>query len=182
MEWKDVVGFEGLYRVSEYGDILSIKRNKLLSQRLNKGYPMVKISKNGKQYTKQIHRLVAIAFIPNLENKPEVNHLDEVKTNNHISNLSWVTAKENSNWGTRNEKVIPNLMLGWKGKIRKKRPVIEINLSSGLILCHKSAIDVARERGITNSHIYSCLNNAKWCKTAYGSKWFYERKVNPNIS
>ena len=85
------------------------------------GYLVVKLCKNNIRSNKKIHRLVAQAFIPNPENKPQVNHIDEDKTNNMVSNLEWMTAKENTNHGTRNER---------SGK-SQSIPIIATNLTTG---------------------------------------------------
>lgn len=94
--WKDIEGFEGLYQVSNYGRVKGLKTNTILKPNEHTGYLRVQLSKNGKQTNHFIHRLVARTFIPNPENKPEVNHKDADKKNNHVENLEWVTSKENS--------------------------------------------------------------------------------------
>lgn len=107
-EWRDVVGYEGLYQVSNLGRIKSLDRyveypnyikrinGRIMSQQDNsKGYLMVNLSLNGFTKKLYVHRLVAEAFIPNLANKVEVNHIDLNKKNNIISNLEWCTKKEN---------------------------------------------------------------------------------------
>ena len=68
----------------------------------NNGYYVTTLTKDGISKRYQVHRLVALTYIPNPENKPQVNHLDENKTNNNVDNLVWATAFENNNWGTRN--------------------------------------------------------------------------------
>lgn len=98
--WKDIDGYEGLYQVSNLGRVKSSKHDIILKTYSNRGYHQVQLSKNNIKSNKTIHRLVAQAFIPNPDNKPQVNHIDEDKTNNKVSNLEWVTAKENSNHGT----------------------------------------------------------------------------------
>lgn len=97
--WLDVVGFEGLYKVSNKGDIKNAMTNKMLKQGKNSSnYYLVILCKDRHKYTKKVHRLVAEAFIPNPENKPEVNHIQVVTKdccNNCVDNLEWVTRKEN---------------------------------------------------------------------------------------
>ena len=108
-EWRDIEGYEGLYQVSNLGNVRSITRsvtypnggNRVFQgQELSKicaatGYYQVGLSRNGKVKVTNIHRLVAVAFIPNPENKPHVNHIDANKKNNDCSNLEWVTRHEN---------------------------------------------------------------------------------------
>ena len=96
--WKDINDFEGLYKVSNLGSIKSLITNKILKTPINRyGYNYINFRKNKKNYNKLIHRLVAIAFIPNLKNKLQVNHINAIKTDNRIENLEWATAQENMN-------------------------------------------------------------------------------------
>jgi hypothetical protein len=102
---RDIAGFEGLYAVTSCGKVWSYKSKKFLSQRLDRyGYLLVNLSKNGVQKTYLVHRLVAEAYIPNPLGLPQVNHRSENKTENHINNLEWISAKDNVNYGTRNER------------------------------------------------------------------------------
>ena len=103
--WKDISGFEGVYEISSYGRVRSVKSGKILSTSKCggcRGYLSVCLSKNGKRYGKLVHRLVAEAFIPVVEGLSEVNHKDEDKTNNRVENLEWCDHKYNMNYGTRN--------------------------------------------------------------------------------
>jgi hypothetical protein len=107
--WKDVVGYEGYYQVSNHGRAKSvlrvIQRSNGISQTINEkilkaspsvvGYPVVTMSKDKNYKKAYVHRLIAESFIPNPENKSEVNHIDGNKENNHVDNLEWVTPSEN---------------------------------------------------------------------------------------
>ena len=105
-EWRDVIGYEGLYQVSNYGRVKSFHNNGVRT--LNPsfadypGYYVVNLTKNGKQQTQYVHILVAQAFIPNPENKSYVNHIDGDKLNNCLENLEWTTPTENSRHAWRN--------------------------------------------------------------------------------
>jgi len=108
--WKDIEGYEGFFMVSNQGRVKSLDRviehpnhglclikGKLRKLPINdKGYHKVGLNKDGKTKKFSVHRLVAQAFIPNPESKPQVNHIDGVKTNNNVSNLEWVTNYENA--------------------------------------------------------------------------------------
>ncbi len=96
-EWRQVVGFED-YEVSDCGEVRNIKTKRLLTFFQDKGgYYRVSLRKNGQPTNKLVHRIVAEAFLTNPENKPCVDHIDTVRTNNTVSNLRWVTHKENAN-------------------------------------------------------------------------------------
>ena len=95
--WKPVVGYEGLYMVSNWGRVKSIKfgKERILKQNIRRGYYYVGLSKNGIVKNYYVHRLVATYFVDNPNNKEQVNHKDGVKTNNVYTNLEWVTQEEN---------------------------------------------------------------------------------------
>jgi hypothetical protein len=102
--WKDVKGYEGIYKVSNTGLIKNIKRNKILATRTTYDkYLRINLNKNGNKKTFKIHRLVADAFIPNPHNKPTVNHIDGNKQNNMLDNLEWMTFKDNYQYYLNNK-------------------------------------------------------------------------------
>ena len=105
--WKPIEGFVGLYEVSSWGNVKALERQvinngglqwkheRILKQNKGRGANLVVLCKEGKTYSKSVHRLVAMAFIPNPENKPVIDHIDTNPRNNHVENLRWVTQKEN---------------------------------------------------------------------------------------
>lgn len=106
--WKEIPNYDGAYAVSNLGRLKSLQRKiirsdgkpysvkeKIIHPHITKGYAQATLSYLGKKYYVGVHRLVALAFIPNLQNKPEINHIDGNKLNNCVSNLEWVTESEN---------------------------------------------------------------------------------------
>lgn len=107
-EWRDIEESFGIYQVSNLGRVKSLKRTcmtyqgprtvpeKILKQILNRGYPQVALTINGKIYSRRVHRLLSIAFIPNPENKPTINHKNGITTDMSLDNLEWATFGENN--------------------------------------------------------------------------------------
>ena len=146
--WKDIKDYEGLYQVSNLGRVKRITTGRVLKPLKHaNGYLMVKLSKNSIVYTKTVHRLVAEAFIPNPEHKPEINHIDENKTNNNVSNLEWMTRKENINHGTRTERMSKTQSI----------PIIATNIKTGESKEFYGARECARQLGLTHGNIASVL-------------------------
>ena len=156
--WKDIEGFEGKYMVSNWGRVKSLNYNKTGKERIMKphdngyGYLDVQLYKDGKVKHCRVNRLVAMAFIPNLDNLPEVNHKDENKYNNCVDNLEWCTSQYNTEYS--------------QGKA-----VIGINKVSGLILEFPSNMEASRQTGIAQQNICACRKGRQ--KSAGGFYWYY---------
>lgn len=121
--WKDIEGFESKYRISNKGNVFSVKNNKILAKKyMTSGYVFYALYKRGYHYL-SAHRLVATHFIENKNNLPEVNHIDENKLNNNVSNLEWCTRKQNLNHGTCTKRIINSK--GYKESVeRSKKKVV----------------------------------------------------------
>ena len=163
--WKDIEGYEG-YQVSNMGRVRSFKYGKvrILKPVANKnGYLKVQLYKNNSLKTIFIHRLVAMAFIPNPNNLPQVNHKDEDKTNNIVSNLEWCDAKYNSNYGTARKRMIEKI----------QKVVIQIDKNTNVIInIFPSLMEAERQTGYNHGHICKCCKGK--LKTTGGYKWSYK--------
>lgn len=193
--WKDIKGYEGLYEVSNLGNVRRYyKYDKhtynphfkvLLIKPNNCGYLNVKLYKNGSYKHFQVHRLVAEAFLPNPDNLPQVNHKDENKVNNSVSNLEWCTAKYNCNYGTHNERS----RIGNVGKIVSQETRYKISLSKqGSIAHNRTKIKQINNIGetlnifdsIKDASLFIGCSPASICdvlkgrsKTCKGYRWEY---------
>ena len=139
---KDVVGYEGLYKISENGDVYSLHKKGFnglykMKQEIDLfGYYRVALCKNGKHTKKRVSRLVAEAFIPNPNNKTIVNHIDYNRKNNNVKNLEWCTQKENvihstSSGRYNNNRAKPVFCIDESGKIKKYPSMLEASRNTG---------------------------------------------------
>ena len=169
--WKDIQGYEEKYQISNIGRIKNKINNRLLRPRVGTyGYYKVNLYKNKKVKTIEIHRLVAEAFIENPESKSEVNHIDGNKLNNNITNLEWVTHKENINHAWRTKLFEPvrkaSKRYGKSNPNAKKVYQIKNNIIIGVFDTIKEA---ATKTNTNKTNIGKCCHNKR--KTANGFEW-----------
>lgn len=164
--WKDIKGYEGLYQVSNLGRVKSLKYNqqnfeKVLKPNIHKnGYAFCILKGKGKS----IHRLVAEAFIPNVQNKPTVNHKNGIKTDNRVENLEWSTYGENLKHAYKT-----NLKTSTSNHLKKG---IDQYSKDGAFIKHwESTKDIERELNINHASISGCCLHRKHYNTAGGYRW-----------
>ena len=187
VEWRDVVGYEGLYSVSNAGEIFSHITNKVLKHNVSpNGYHTVELFKRNGEKSKRVlvHRLVAMAFLQNTFNYPQVNHIDENKENNCANNLEWCTAKHNMNYG--NMAKIRHTLIDYTTENRKdiarkngkavSKPVEQFSVDGLYIASYPSAAEAGRITGISKSHIGECCNGNRY-KTVGGYIWKFGKVV-----
>ena len=164
--WCPIKGFEGLYEVSDQGRVKSIGygKERILSpgKLQTTGYLQVVLCKNGEKKNLLVHRLVAQTFIPNPQNMPQVNHIDENPSNNKVENLEWCDAKYNNNYGTHNQRMVE----------KKSKPVLQYTKSGEFVKEWKSASDVQINLNYNQSNISKCCTGK--CKSAYNFIWKFK--------
>ena len=189
--WKEIRGYDGLYQISNWGRVKSLERidnnnhpikEKILTPQKNKyGYYKIILSKNGKQKSFQIHRLVYETFVGEIPDGMQCNHINEIKTDNRLENLNLMTSKENSNWGTRNERIGETkkgmkLSEETKNKMKnhpnKSKIILQIDLNGNIIADFPSLCEVERQFGYERASVSRCCLGKQ--KTSYGYKWQYK--------
>lgn len=176
----DVLGYEGLYKVSNLGNVLSVKRNKLLkSSKDSYGYLVVALYKNGERKTCKIHRLVATAFLENKLQLPQVNHRDENKENNNVSNLEFCTASYNNTYGTRLERQLanPNYKATREKSLKaihekQSKAVLQYTKQREFVAEYPSMSEASKQTKINQGKISMCCNGKR--KSCGGFVWRYK--------
>lgn len=181
-KWRPIVGYENYYEVSDWGDIRSLSRRvkcrggkfrtidgQIRPSTFNNhtGYMSVLLSKDNKQKRFLIHRLVAEAFIPNPDNLPQVNHINEIKTDNRVENLEFCDSKYNNNYGTKPQKqseVQINHPL-------KSKTVYQYTLDGKFIAEYPSTREIQRQLGYNHAQISLCCRDK--LKSSHNFIWKY---------
>lgn len=205
-EWRDVVGYEGLYQVSSLGRVCNTKSKRVLRHKITNrkdggsGYHIVNLYINKKKVSASVHRLVAKAFIPNPENKPQIDHINCKRGDNAVENLRWATAKENSNnpltlekkqrernpfWGRKHTEEAKQIMSQThKGKKLSKEQienlkevnsyiVLQYDKSMNLLGTFRGTREAAKATGVNHCNISMACTGYR--KTAGGFIWKYKK-------
>ena len=165
--WKDIPGYEGLYQVSDCGRIKSLnyrrtKQECIMKPRVAHGYQYVKLFKDKLRKLVKVHRLVAQVFIPNPDNKPEVNHINGIKTDNRAENLEWTTHSENQLHAYRNGLQKQN-----------SKSVLQYDLQDNFLKSFESIAAAVNETKVHRGCISECCTGKR--KTAGGYHWEYSK-------
>lgn len=156
---REIIGFEGLYKIDEQGNIYGMKKQKFISQRIiNSGYKIVDLYKCNVRYQMLVHRIVAQTFIENLNDFPIVNHKDKNKLNNDVNNLEWCTYKYNLEYSD----CIKNANKSRMKKVKQIKNEIVINI-------YNSISEAKMFTGVNGSNISECCSGKR--NTAGGYKW-----------
>ena len=179
--WKDIPNYEGIYQASNLGRVKSLERFKKgkndslvsVKERIlkplidHRGYYQVVLCKNSIVKAYKVHRLVWSAFNGQIPENMQVNHINEIKSDNRLSNLNLMTCKENINWGTGIERSHNKQING-----KCSKPVLQFTLDNILVKEYSSLIQVYRETGFAFQNISACCKGK--FKQAYGFKWKYK--------
>lgn len=168
--WLPVKDYEEYYEVSNLGSVRSLR--KTLKNNIRNGYCQVGLFINGNRKIVYVHRLVAVTFISNPDNKPEVNHKDGIKTNNNVFNLEWATFKENNQHAFKT-----GLNKGtWTGKFgienSSSKPVIQLDKAGNVLSKFDGIMEANRKTGIIYQNISKCCCGER--KSAGGYVWKFD--------
>lgn len=183
--WKDIPGYEEIYQCSTFGRVKSLNFNKekiLINRKCINGYLYINLYKNNKIKTLTLHRLVAFTFIPNQYNKPCVDHINTIRTDNRVENLKWVTYSENS-YNPITSSKNSNSQLGKKLSINHKKRISESHKGKNIksinqyskngefIIEWNSIINASNTLKINQGNISTCCQGKT--KSAGGFIWKY---------
>lgn len=190
--YKDIIGYEGMYQISNMGNVKSLDRydNKgrvvhgriLVHKKDGGGYHQVCLTKGGTRRYPKIHRLVCEAFLPNPEKKPTVNHKDENKDNNRLDNLEWATYAENAHYGTRIErcyshrdyqKIGKKIAKAYRDKGRC-RSIVKCDINGVPLKEYAAIVDASKDISAPTSSIHYAIVNKNVYK---GFIWRYKEQI-----
>lgn len=195
--WKDVVGYESYYQISNYGNIKSkdrirpyrktdrVYKGRLIKASMGERYMQVCLTKNSKEKNHLLHRLVADAFLPNPLNKPCVDHINTDRTDNRVVNLRWCTFKENQcnhltrkhisngKTGLKREKYIMSEERKRNIAVAKSTPICAYDMNGSFVKQFQTVVDASLFAGVSRFAIYHQLKGIT--KTAGGYKWRYTK-------
>ena len=168
----DFLGYPN-YTITDDGRVFCLNYHregykKELKPGIRRGYNKITLCKDGKEKNISIHRLVALAFIPNPDNLPIINHKDENPSNNMVGNLEWCSIKYNNTYGTRLEKTSKKHL----NRKDESKPVKQFTKDGVFLKEYPSTKEVERQNGFFCSNISSCCNGKQ--KSAYGYIWRYK--------
>ena len=192
--WKEIEGFDN-YQISNLGRVKNIKFDRYVKPLVgNRGYVHVNLYKDGKMKRLSLHRLLAIAFIPNTENKPCIDHINTDRSDNRIENLRWATRKENHNnplsivnhgnasrgrvVSEEQKKNQSEKMKGrFKGVRKSSKKIIQLTLDEIFVREWDAIKDAAESLGVSSTAIWNCLNGKSQVKSIKGYKWKYKKET-----
>lgn len=184
MEWRSLKGLVKCgdnYSVSDAGNVKNVITGNTLKVNVNKqnGYGYVTLCCNGVKHKTTVHRLVAIAFIPNPNNLPCINHKDEfAKTDNSVSNLEWCDRRYNNVYGTARERMVATRRRSDGYKAHNAKQVAQIDKRTGKVLAvYESANEAGRILGISDSHICEVANHRPNHHTYKGYRWEWVENI-----
>ena len=168
--WKDINGYEGLYKISNLGNVKSVHyrggncEKNLTPKCNNSGRLWVDLRKDGKSKPMLIHRLVGMAFLPNPHNFPEINHIDENPKNNNVCNLEWCTSEYNIRYSVEKH---PSRTR----KVFRNKKIVQLSKDGKVIKIWENLVTIRHETGWNDWHIEECCKGNR--KTAKGYMWRY---------
>lgn len=184
-KWRDITGYEGLYQISNYGRVKSLSKYKakqviIMKPHKDKCYRyVIKLCKNARAKSFYIHRLVGMYFIPNPDNKPEINHKTPITPalcDNRYTELEWCTSSENSKYTILcGNHYSPSKGLYGVNNPRSK-PIIQLTIEGNFVKKWVNAREIDKELGIDFRYVSRCCNHK--CKSAHGYKFIFEEEYN----